>query len=132
MQRFYYLSLFAFSLWYFAVCDAQTVNASRPVVNIKHATLTGISKSGLDFFLGVPFAQPPVNNLRFEPPKPISQDRGNLNVSEEGNRCFRMEHRLDLKASEDCLNLDLVRPTYAYPQAKDETGLLPVMVFIHG
>jgi acetylcholinesterase len=41
-----------------------------PVVSLNYATFEGASTNGVDSFLGVPFAQPPVGNLRFRRPKP--------------------------------------------------------------
>ena len=46
-----------------------------PVVSLSYATFEGNSTAGVDSFLGVPYAQPPVGNLRFrrpQPPLPLS------------------------------------------------------------
>ena len=46
-----------------------------PVVSLSYATFEGSSTAGVDAFLGVPYAQPPVGNLRFrrpQPPLPLS------------------------------------------------------------
>ena len=41
-----------------------------PVVSLNYATFKGFSTSGVDTFLGIPYAQPPVGDLRFRRPKP--------------------------------------------------------------
>jgi acetylcholinesterase len=49
--------------------------AGGPVVGLDYATFEGASTGGVDKFLGIPYAQPPVGNLRFrrpQPPLPLS------------------------------------------------------------
>jgi hypothetical protein len=40
-----------------------------PIVSLSYATFEGNSTAGVDAFLGVPYAQPPVGNLRFRRPQ---------------------------------------------------------------
>ena len=52
---------------------AETVVTRRdggPVVSLNYATFEGNSTGGVDSFLGIPYAQPPVGDLRFRRPKP--------------------------------------------------------------
>ena len=41
-----------------------------PVVSLNYAIFKGASTGGVDSFLGIPYAQPPVGDLRFRRPKP--------------------------------------------------------------
>jgi len=58
-----------------------TRRAGGPVVSLKYATFEGASEGGVDRFLGVPYARPPVGNLRFRRPRPPLSVPGNTLVS---------------------------------------------------
>lgn len=38
---------------------------SLPVVNTKYGPIAGLQENGVNAFLGVPYAQPPIGNLRY-------------------------------------------------------------------
>ena len=60
---------------------AATRRAGGPVVGLNYATFEGASTGGVDKFLGIPYAQPPVGNLRFRRPQPPSALFGTTLVS---------------------------------------------------
>lgn len=86
-----------------------------------------------DFFLGIPYAQPPLGNLRFRSPQPIniSYD-GVLDASRYGYSCNQYGSNFNL--SEDCLTLNVVRPAATTTTgANDKKATpLPVLVWIYG
>ena len=90
-------------------------------------------ESGVKAYLGVPFAKPPVHDLRWRAPQPITW-KGVWNADHKGPECIQVlrPHNInhyfgEEPSSEDCLYLNLWAPAGAKPGAK-----LPVIVFIYG
>lgn len=114
-----------------------TVNpVACQTVTIKNGTLVGIRNPtyNQDFFLGVPYASPPVGNLRLRKPVPPESWDGTRVSNTYSNWCLGVDINLPGFSqnvtgpmSEDCLYLNIVRPANVSPTAK-----LPVMAWIHG
>ena len=82
-------------------------------------------------FLGIPYAAPPVGQLRWKPPQPAAKWKGVRQATSFGSRCMQQEHFDDMVfrdpgESEDCLTLNVWAP------AAKSKGKLPVMVWIFG
>lgn len=77
---------------------------------------------------GIPFAAPPVGDLRFRSPEPYPPWDGVRQASEFGDRCMQKgimdRENPDATESEDCLYLNVWRPA--------KSGRFPVMFWIHG
>lgn len=118
------------------VLGHETMN---PIVDLSYAKYQGYydASTGINYFRGIPYAQPPVNELRWHKPRPIEDDlrvRGKtLRATEVGPMCYQGlpvalagSTALDGNQSEDCLILDVLVP------AKPASTALPVLVQIHG
>jgi para-nitrobenzyl esterase len=82
-------------------------------------------------FKGIPFAAPPVGDLRWKEPQPAAKWKGVKATKDFGSRCMQSATYADMifhdpGASEDCLTLNVWTPADAKP------GTLPVMVWIYG
>ncbi|KAJ7139061.1 alpha beta-hydrolase [Mycena epipterygia] len=122
---------------------------AAPQVTLDSGTFTGTaSSSNTQSFLGIPFAQPPVGDLRFRLPAPVPAYNGSHTVTAFGPACPQQavvlpiltglpEEVIDYVANsafgvlfpsaEDCLTLNVIKPTTATATSK-----LPVVVWIFG
>lgn len=107
----------------------------RPViVSIpSYGKISGVRKEGLDFFGNIPFAAPPVGNLRFAPPEPPPPwAPAILDASTYGADCWQIKDPVlnpsPNQMSEDCLTLNIFTPAGQVHSKKP----LPVLVWFHG
>lgn len=106
---------------------ATAASAQEPVVAATGlGALEGQSESGVRVFKGVPFAQPPVGDLRWRPPRPATPWSGVRDARAFGPACMQPRTPFaDYEAiSEDCLHLNVWAP--------EDARNAPVMVWIHG
>jgi para-nitrobenzyl esterase len=106
----------------------STADAS-PAIVTKSGPLKGIQTPTTNEYLGIPYAVPPVGNLRWTPPQPFGKWHGVFQATQFGNFCTQPESGSTF-GSEDCLNLNVYTPREKKNQNKHHG--LPVMVWIHG
>lgn len=127
-------SLFLFSLLLLGFSAlAQTDNFMAVQTKVEHGTIEGKydTRTGMQFYLGVPYAKPPVGNLRWKAPQPLAPWTGVKMTKKFGPRAVQGIVFGDMKSrseglSEDCLYLNVWTP------AKRNTKNLPVLVYFFG
>ncbi|KAJ4400425.1 hypothetical protein N0V91_008679 [Didymella pomorum] len=101
-------------------------------------TYRGIERDGLQHFYGIPYGQDTSGENRFKPPRLYVPAPGSvIDATKPGVACPQPLGKSSpplgqgnvTEVSEDCLNLNVVRPKL---NATQEYGKLPVMVWIHG
>lgn len=102
---------------------APRTDAADDTVQIDSGMLRGETTGTVISFKGIPYAAPPVGNLRWRNPTPVSKWNGVRESRNFGPSCVQAD---DLPKSEDCLTLNIWTPV------KRSRTPLPVMVWIHG
>ncbi|KTE83834.1 MULTISPECIES: carboxylesterase/lipase family protein [unclassified Sphingopyxis] len=110
--------------------QARSLGGEPVTVTAPAGSLEGRIHDGVDGFAGIPYAAPPVGDLRWRPPAPAPAWTGTRAAADFGNDCPQVRFDGDATPStqamsEDCLFLNLWRPAKAARK-------LPVMVYIHG
>lgn len=107
--------------------------AGVPIRNTALGPMQGVwmEHGAVAAFLGVPFAKPPVGDLRFEKPRPATAWAPQMLQATRFKPACMQQGRLppEIGMSEDCLYLNIYVPQ-STPQTPDAAR--PVMVFLHG
>lgn len=100
-------------------------------VRTENGAITGKYADGVTSFRGIPYAEPPVGDLRWKPPVPKAAWEGALDATHFGPACVQPRPRAGSiyanppkRISEDCLSLNIWTPQRAEKA--------PVFVWIHG
>lgn len=113
-----------------AGCGQTAATLEQPVV--EGGTIRGSESSGVWSYLGIPYAAPPVGDLRWKPPQPVIPWKQVRVCDEYGPSCPQRTGLTQIgllsvgHTSEDCLYLNVWTP------AESPKDKLPVMVWIHG
>lgn len=113
-----------------AACGAALAPApaatAAPVAFTHDGPVMGTVANGMREFLGIPYAAPPVGNLRWKPPQRPAFHVKALQATQFGNHCPQPASPFGIASTtEDCLFLNVYAPT-------GFGGLRPVMVWVHG
>ncbi|KDR82547.1 hypothetical protein GALMADRAFT_57728 [Galerina marginata CBS 339.88] len=121
---------------------------SGPTVVLDGANFVGVNSGTTEKYLGIPFALPPVGDLRYRLPQAITYSNGTYDASAFGPSCGQQSIELPIikglvgdaanyvvnsifgqifPDDEDCLTINVVKPKGATPTSK-----LPVVVWIFG
>lgn len=121
--------LIIFGLFHLHSC--RVVISSTPSIKTNSGKVVGeisvYSIGAVAYFFGIPYARPPVGDLRFSKPQPVERWNDILNATQQVSYCYepvtsaRFVHR---KYSEDCLTLSIAVPV----KALNEPGTRPVII----
>jgi para-nitrobenzyl esterase len=107
--------------------DSLTVKTEQGKVHGK-----AINEGKVNAFLGLPYAAPPVGDLRWKAPQPPAKWKGERDAAKFGAHCAQVHVFADMifqdaGPAEDCLFLNVYAPAGSTGKSK-----LPVMFWIHG
>jgi para-nitrobenzyl esterase len=103
-------------------------NPTEVIVSTHMGKIKGLQQSGHQDFIGIRYAQAPVGELRFQPPRLRDNWEGLYDATRYGPiapQAYPDTPPIQLEESEDCLSLNIYTPAA-------DGKRRPVMVFIHG
>ena len=102
-----------------------------PVIDTNYGRIEGTVLNRMELYLGVPYARPPLADLRFRPPRPPEPWTGVRPAQQFGAMCPQAEApirtllpRAQVAQSEDCLTLNVWTPD-------SHSGRRPILVWFH-
>ena len=135
-----YIAIFAFTAMAFAFAACTTQEPSCPILDIEGGQVQGTTAEldGVFVYKGIPYAAPPIGDLRWKEPQPVQPWEGVLKADEFGHPSYQAVHYPgnyftewgygeEKQCSEDCLYLNVWTK---YPGQVDRKA--PVAVWIHG
>jgi para-nitrobenzyl esterase len=118
-----------------SVAIASAGDSFNPLALTESGLVIGTTVNGVNEFLGIPYATPPLGPLRWTPPKPYGLFHDLvLQATQFGGVCPQLGTFGEAFGTEDCLVLNVYTPANELVDdlLKDHGRGLPVMVWIHG
>ncbi|XP_077262131.1 carboxylic ester hydrolase [Temnothorax americanus] len=127
--------------------NANIVCGNSPITKIPNGTLFGKTMptrfgKNIYAFLGIPYAAPPIGELRFKPPQPPIAWNGTLDATTNAEICTQRNiyvHQEEIVGSEDCLYLNVYTPCIKCTEEHSnfnhnlkQRKAFPVMIWFHG
>ncbi|KAK3751857.1 hypothetical protein QZH41_009663 [Actinostola sp. cb2023] len=126
-------------------CEGEATPATQVIISTRYGKLKGLTRqfdksiglgnvSTVNKFLGIPFAAPPIGDLRFRPPQKPKPWKGIYDATDFKHVCYqdssynrRLWPKRKWPHSDDCLYLNVYAPNTTVRKIR-----YPVMVYIHG
>ncbi|KIR26114.1 carboxylesterase [Cryptococcus deuterogattii LA55] len=117
--------------------SSSNVTQAAPAVTIYPDTSSGqpveiigtrVASAGQDVYLGIPFARPPIDGLRFTPPESYTYNSSTFQATTAPPACMQDNSSNNQTISEDCLYLNVYSPA----GSNATNNWLPVMVWVYG
>ena len=125
------MNLFRPVIFLFFLITSLIANAES-IVETSSGIVDGYKKGRVLYWDDIPYAKPPIGELRWKAPRTINNSK-NIISPKENNYCVQRPSSLGgpggeglYVGTEDCLYLDISAPV------RKESELLPVMFWIHG
>ncbi|MEL7197925.1 MAG: carboxylesterase/lipase family protein [Pseudomonadota bacterium] len=119
--------------------------ATTPVVETDKGKVQGLEEGGVDAFLGVPYAAPPVGERRFRAPEPSESWTGIADATGYGAPCMQLYTPSGPRTTDLTRQMQAIFPTFTETKTDNEdclflnvwtpdaaSGKRPVMVWFHG
>lgn len=119
------MTITAVSLSLFLANGASALSKAA-YVSTTSGDVVGVQADGVQMFLGIPYAKPPVGDLRWKAPVPETWSEPFVADTVKPYCPQVRGGKIDKNAKEDCLGLNIWKPANATPE-----NPLPVMVWIH-
>jgi para-nitrobenzyl esterase len=129
MRKIFYVM--AMAICCFSACTEKKADEVTLQVKTQYGVLEGFEEDGVKKFLGVPFAQAPVGELRWKAPQPVQPWEGVREAKAFGDDPMQPNIFGDMNfrgsgRSEDCLYLNI------WTTAKTMADSLPVLIYFNG
>lgn len=132
-MRWLHASLTVLAASGLAVAAIPALAATGPTVVTQNGAVSGVANGSMKEWRGIPYAAPPIGNLRWRPPAPAASWHGLRDATTFASPCvqpsaFAADGSVTATTgSEDCLYLNVFAPAGATASSR-----LAVMVHLHG